>query len=167
MRQSVITGLAAALLMMCISATAAQKVDFSGTWALDKSRSEGLPPGMDQTMTVKQTGDRVGLEGKVSGLQGEQAIKDGFILDGKQTEVTEPIRVGTQETKAKRTSKWSADGKGFDVLEEAPIQGEDGPATLKVTRHWQLSDDGKTLTVDMTLDGPRGVRKTKRVFTKK
>jgi hypothetical protein len=167
MRQSVIISMAATLLVMCFSAAAAQKVDFSGTWALDKSRSEGLPPGMDQTMTVKQTGDRLDIEGKVSGLQGEQSIKDEFILDGKQTEVTEPIRVGTQETKARRTSKWSADGKGFDVLEEAPIQGEDGPATLKVTRHWQLSDDGKTLTVDMTLDGPRGVRKTKRVFSKK
>src|SRR5689334_8524715 len=34
--------------------TTSAKVDFSGTWTLDKNNSEGLPPGMDQTMTVVQ-----------------------------------------------------------------------------------------------------------------
>jgi hypothetical protein len=51
--------MAAASLLMCVGAAAAQKADFSGIWTLDKSRSEGLPPGMDQTMTVRQAGDRV------------------------------------------------------------------------------------------------------------
>lgn len=168
MKQRVLTiGMAAALLLMCAGAAAAQKVDFSGTWALDKSRSEGLPPGMDQTMTVKQTGDRIDVEAKVSGAQGTQEVKDQFILDGKETDFTPPLMRRDLTAKGRRTSKWSADGKGMDVTETATIEGEEGTETLKATRHWQLSDDGKTLTIEMTFDGPQGTRKTKRVFVRK
>ena len=34
------------VMTLCITAAAA-KAYFSGTWILDKSKSEGLPPGMD------------------------------------------------------------------------------------------------------------------------
>jgi hypothetical protein len=51
------------VMTLCITAAAA-KADFSGTWILDKSKSEGLPPGMDQTMTVVHTGDKLSLETK-------------------------------------------------------------------------------------------------------
>ena len=168
MKQRVLTmGMAAVFLVMCVSAAVAQKVDFSGTWTLDKSRSEGLPPDMDQTMLVKQAGDRVDVEAKVIGNQREQTIKDQFILDGKETEFEPPLLTGGQASKGRRTSRWSADGKGFDVTEEATIDGPDGAENLKVTRHWQLSPDGKSLTVEMTFEGSRGARKTKRVFARK
>jgi hypothetical protein len=169
MRRRVLTiCTAAALLVMSLSAMAATKVDFSGTWALDKSRSTGLQPGIDQTMTVKQTGDRLDIETKISGDQGDQVVKDHYILDGKETEFTPPF-MGNAEAppKGKRTSKWSADGKGFDANEQATIDGPDGAETIKVARRWQLSDDGKTLTIEMTFDGPQGVAKSKRVFAKK
>lgn len=39
--------------------------------------------------------------------------------------------------------------------------------SVKVTRHWQLSEDGESLTVDITIDGPRGVRKSRRVYARK
>ena len=168
MRQRVLTiSMAAALVIIGGAAAAAQRVDFSGAWALDKSKSEGLPPGMDQAMTVKQAGDRVDVETKVSGTRGEQQVKDNFILDGKETEFTPPLIVAGQSPKGKRTSRWSADGKGFDVTEEATFEGDEGPETVKATRHWQLSDDGKTLTVEMTFEGAQGARKTRRVFVRK
>jgi hypothetical protein len=169
MMQRVLTiSMAALLLVISASTAAAQKADFSGTWALDKNRSEGLPPGADQAMTAKQTGDRVEIDVKVTSSRGDQQVKDLYILDGKETDFDPPAAPGVQVSKGKRTSKWSADGKGFDVSEEATIEGEEGPATIKVTRHWQLSDDAKTLTIDdMTMDGPAGSRKTKRVFVRK
>lgn len=154
--------LVAALLVTGVSVAAAQKVDFSGTWVLDKSRSEGLPAGMDQTMTVKQAGDRVDVEVKVYSNQGEREVKDQFILDGKKTEFT-----AAAQSKGKRTSKWSADSKGFDVIEEATIERGNGPENFKVMRHWQLSDDGKTLTIEMSFNEPTGPGKSKRVFVKK
>lgn len=159
---------AAMLLLMSLTIMAATKADFSGTWALDKSGSTGLPPGLDQTMTVKQTGDRVEILTKMSGDQGEREISDHYILDGKETEFVPPFIVESKDApKGKRTSKWSTDGKGFDVTEEATIDGPEGPAPIKATRHWQLSDDGKTLTIEMAVDGPSGPAKSRRVFVKK
>lgn len=145
---------------------AVAKADLSGTWALDKARSEGLPPGMDQTLTLKQTGDRVEVEAKISGPQGEQTVTDGYILDG-QPKDFEPALVGGGKGKGKRTSTWAADGGGFDASEEATLQGPDGEETVKATRRWRLSPDGKTLTIEMSFEGPGGGGKSKRVFTKK
>ena len=62
-------GVAAAILITVTSLAATPKVDFNGTWALDKDRSEGVPAGMDQTMTVNHTGNQVDVEMKVTSNQ--------------------------------------------------------------------------------------------------
>ncbi len=168
MRQRLLRiSIAAALVVMSAGAAAAQKADFNGTWVLDKSRSEGLPPGFDQTMTIKQTGDSLNVEAKISGPQGEREIKDQFTLDGKEVDFTVPPMGGATVTKARRTPKWTSDGRGFDLIEDMMLDGPDGAAALKSTRQWRLSEDGKTLTVDVSVDGPRGIRKSKRVFARK
>lgn len=145
---------------------AAAKADFTGTWALDKTKSEGLPPDMDQTLTIKQTGDRVDVEAKISGGQGEQTVSDSYVLDGQAKDFT-PALVGGGKGKGKRTSKWTAEGDGFDATEEATLEGPEGPETVKAARRWRLSPDGKTLTIEMSFEGPGGAFKSKRVFTKK
>jgi hypothetical protein len=167
MRQRLIIGATLMLLMMSVVASA-QKADFSGTWALDRSRSEGLPPGMEQTMTVKQSGDQIELEMKITGgPQGNEEIKDQFILDGKEADYKPTVMSGVEVVRAKRTPKWSADGKGLDIVEDTTVDGPDGMLNVKVTRHWQLSEDGKSLTVDIAIDGPRGVRRSRRVYARK
>ncbi len=145
---------------------AAGKVDLSGTWALDKGRSEGLPPDMDQTLTVKQAGDRVDVEAKISGPQGEQTVRDSYVLDGKAKDFT-PALVGGGTGKGKRTSAWTAEGDGFDAAEEATLEGPEGAETVRATRRWRVSPDGRTLTIEMSFEGPNGVVNSKRVFTKK
>lgn len=97
---------------------ATAKVDFSGTWTLDKSNSEGLPPGMDQIMTVVQTGDKLSLETKLITEQGEQVVPDSYMLDGKEVDFT-PKTPGGQSGKGKRTAKWGADGNSIEVSENA------------------------------------------------
>ena len=144
----------------------AAKVDFGGTWVLDKARSEGLPPDMSQTLTVKQAGDRVDVEAKISGPQGERTVNDSYLLDGKANDFTPPL-VGGGTGKGKRTSAWTADGDGFDATEEATVEGPEGAETIKAKRHWRVSPDGKTLTIEMSFEGPNGAVNTKRVFTKK
>lgn len=145
---------------------AGEKVDLSGAWALDKARSEGLPPGMDQTLTIKQTGDRVDVEAKISGPRGEQTVTDSYVVDGKEKEFA-PTLVGGGKGKGKRTSTWTADGDGFDAAEEATINGPEGEETVRAKRRWRLSADGKTLTIEMSFEGPGGAVNSKRVFTKK
>ncbi|HKS28085.1 MAG TPA: hypothetical protein VJS44_09710 [Pyrinomonadaceae bacterium] len=167
MNHRLIIGATLMLLMMSVAASA-QKADFSGTWVMDRARSEGVPPGMEQTMTVKQSGDQLEIEMKITGgPQGSEEIKDQFTLDGKEADYKPTVMKGVEVVKSKRAPKWSADGKGLDILEDTTVDGPDGMVNIKVTRHWQLSDDGKSLTVDIAIDGPRGVRRQKRVYSRK
>jgi hypothetical protein len=146
--------------------TVAAKVNFSGTWTLDKSRSEGLPPGMDQTMTVVQTEDKINLETKVTTSEGEQTIADSYTLSGSETEFT-PRGPNGMTGKGKRTAKWSTDGNGLDVNEEATFETPEGAVTVQATRKWALAADGKTLTIEMKVKDPNGTRESKRTFVKK
>lgn len=142
------------------------KVSFAGTWALDKNNSEGLPPGMDQLMTVVQTGDKLSVETKLITEQGEQVVPDSYILDGKEVEFT-PRTPGGESGKGKRIAKWTADGNGIEVSENATFDTPEGAVNVQATRKWMLSPDGKTLKIEMAVDGPNGKQVLKRTFVKK
>jgi hypothetical protein len=145
------------------------KTDFSGEWQLDKARSEGLPPDMDQAMSVEQQGDRLDVKIRVSGGPGgDRTLDDKYVINGEATDFKPPLMGGTTVKSAKRTAKWSAEGRGFDTTEQAELDGPPGAQSVKATRTWRLSDDGKTLTIEMALEQPDGgINKSKRVFTKK
>src|SRR4051794_3316392 len=108
------------VIALCMGAASA-KADFSGTWILDKSNSAGLPPGMDQSMTVVQTGDKLLLETKLITQEGERVVSDMYMLDGKEAEFT-PKTPSGQAGKGKRTAKWSADGNGIEVSENSTFE---------------------------------------------
>lgn len=157
---------AAALVITICAAVASAKADFSGTWILDKSNSEGLPPGMDQTMSVVQTGDKLMLETKLITQEGERVVSDLYMLDGKEAEFT-PKAPNGQTGKGKRTAKWAADGNGIEVSENSTFDGPEGAVTVQMKRTWMLSADGKTLKIDITADGPNGKQQVKRTFVRK
>ena len=148
-----------------VVASAAAKADFSGKWVMDKTKSEGVPPTMEQTMTVTQAGDKIELETKISGPQGERVIKDSYTVDGKETDFTPQGPQGAMG-KGKRTAKWSADGAALEVSETATLNGPNGSDEVSATRKWWLGADGKTLTIELTFSGEQGMQKTKRVFVK-
>ena len=141
------------------------KADFSGTWSLDKNNSEGLPPGMDQRMTVLVTGDKLSLETKLITEQGEQIVADSYMLNGQQVEFA-PKTPDGKTGKGKRTAKLSADGNSIDVSETVTFDTPEGAVTIQTTRKWTLSPDGKNLKIDMTIDGPNGKQTLKRTFNK-
>ncbi|MGB7925881.1 MAG: hypothetical protein WCF57_21760 [Pyrinomonadaceae bacterium] len=155
------------VLAVCASVAAAQRPDFSGAWEMDRSRSISLPPGMQQFMIVKQTGDRIDLETKLVTAQGERIIKDSYTLDGKEAEFTPQGATGPTNGKGKRKGTWLPRGNGIVVNEEVTTEGEKGPVTTGLVRKWILSPDGATLTIDMYYDGPNGSYETKRIFLKK
>ena len=148
------------------AAVASAGADFSGTWVLDKARSEGLPEGIDQTMTVKQAGDRVEVETRMTGPMGEQTIPDLYVLDGKETDFTPPV-IGGGGGKGRRTARWTADGNGFESTEQATLDGPEGKAEIKGARKWTLAGDGRTLTIEMTLTTSQGDVRTRRIFARK
>ncbi len=154
------------LLMVLMLAVAASKADFSGSWSMDKSKSEGLPPGMEQTMTITQEGDKLSLETTLINGEEKQSVKDSYTLNGKPEDFT-PRFGGGATGKGKRTAKWSADGNGIEILEEAKLETPDGTAETTMKRKWQLSADGKTLTIELNFTGPNGEVNSKRTFIKK
>jgi len=159
----------ATVTMLALSLTLAfstAKANFTGTWVMDSSKSEVVQAGVEQTMTLTQSEDKLVLENKIKSDQGELTVNDTYVINGKEVEFTQ--KVNDQESKGKRTSKWLADGSGFESSEEVARQVGDGTQiTQQVTRKFVMAADGKSFTVEMSVKGPSGTQQTKRVFVKK
>lgn len=166
MKRIIAKGCLVVLVLTLYTVMTSAKADFSGTWTLDKGNSEGLPPGMDQLMTVVQTADKLSIETKLITEQGEQVVPDSYMLDGKEVEFA-PKTPGGQTGKGKRIAKWGADGNSIEVSENATFDTSEGAVAVQATRKWTLSPDGKTLRIDMTIDGPNGKQVLKRTFVRK
>jgi hypothetical protein len=143
------------------------KVDFSGTWSLDKAASQNLPPQiLDQTLIIKQTGDRIDVQAKITTEQGEETAPDTIIVDGKQNDYV-PRGPGGLKGTGKRTAKWTEDGKGVQSEEDATFDTPNGAITFHATRTILLSPDGKTLTMLQTIKSDQDEQNIKRVYVKK
>ncbi|HKR13276.1 MAG TPA: hypothetical protein VJT15_14535, partial [Pyrinomonadaceae bacterium] len=111
-------------------------------------------------------GDKLSLETKLITEQGEQVVADSYMLDGKEAEFT-PKGPGGLTGKGKRTAKWGAESGSIEVSETATFDTPDGAVTFQTTRKWVLSAGGKTLKIEMTVDGPNGKQLLKRTFIRK
>ena len=161
-----LTSILLALSILNAPAADPARPDFSGRWELDAAKGEGVPPDTKQTMTVKQSADRLEVETKITGPQGDRTVNDTYTVDGKQTDFTPAMLAGGSAKNGLRTASWSADGKGMDVLEQADVETPQGADKLKGKRIWRLSEDGKVLTSEIDLAGDRGPIKGKRVYLK-
>jgi hypothetical protein len=141
--------------------------NFSGTWVMDPSRSIGIPPDLQQTITVTQTGDQVKVEIKIASSQGERSFPDIYTLDGKEVEFTPQGMAGPAPGKGKRKSSWLPNDRGILVSEETTTDSPNGPVVNQQSRKWTMSADGSTLIADYYFDGPRGSFETKRVYVKR
>jgi uncharacterized Zn-binding protein involved in type VI secretion len=164
-KRSLAANLLAAVVTASGLVSVAAKADFSGTWVMDKGRSAGVPPDMEQTMTVAQTADTLNVETKVVTDQGDQTVAGAYAFNGQETAYT-PKRAGA-EGRGRRTAKWAADGNGFEVTEEEKFDTPNGEVTFQFTRKWQMLPDGKTLTIELEVKGPNGPQHSKRTFVKK
>jgi hypothetical protein len=155
------------LLLGCIGASA-QKLDFNGSWTMDRARSFGLPGNMNQTMTVTQSGDEISVETKLIQPNTERTVKDNYVLDGKERDFTPPVPpnapANTPPPKGKRTAYWMPGNKGILIEEVTTNETPKGPTVSKVTRKWTLSNG--ELIVDMYVDNPNISYEAKRVFKK-
>ena len=155
-----------ALVLTTGLAFAAAKTNFSGTWLMDKNKSEGIPPNVEQTMTFTQVGDNLTMQNKIVTAEGDININDTFAINGREVEFTQ--KRNDEEIKGKRTSKWLADSNGFESSEEFTIIGGDNvPIAQQITRKWVMSADGKSFTVDLSGKTPNGDLHTRRTFVKK
>ncbi|MEK6281390.1 MAG: hypothetical protein AABN95_13640 [Acidobacteriota bacterium] len=165
-RKPIIAGVVFAAVVLSF-VVAAAKPDFSGSWAMDRARSFGMPGNMQQTMVVRQTGDEFVLETKLIQPDNERTVKDTYVIDGKEREFTPPVAPNAPPNapaaKGKRTATWLPNGNGIVVNESTTTETQKGTVTSQLIRKWTLSADGE-LVIDMYIDGPNGSFETKRIF---
>ena len=157
---------AAAIVCLFAFAAFAQKpADFSGKWNLDLSKSElGQQAAMikSQTVTITQSGtsfkvstqternaDAAGGGGGRGGFGGGGGDQS-YTLDGKEVSTDRQTQNGTV------TIKTTASQTGNKVVITSVFPGPNGD--VKSTSTYELSADGKTLTV--TRESMRGTNKS-------
>ena len=139
----------------CLVLTAAP--NFSGKWTLNKEQSEfrtrdGEKP--DITMTVEQTAEvlKVKQESSSEFMNREYSLK----LNGEAQEMA-----GRGGRNSMVTPKWEG-----DVLVLTRVRENQQGEKMTSTEKWQVSADGKTLTIASKTPTPDGERESKMVFQK-
>ena len=176
-----IGGMIAALGLATVVAGAGPAVNFSGTWSLDKAKSQGLDPRMANaesvTCVITQDDKTLSIEWKVTGGQppaggGPGAGGGGgrgpggprvYNLDGKEVTTEAGGQMGGTNT---LKATWSGDGKTLELtsVRTGNFNGNEFKATT--TDKLSLSEDGKTMTVNRHSESPRGAQDATLVFTK-
>jgi hypothetical protein len=152
-------------------ALAGAKPDFNGAWVMDRERSFGLPGNMQQTMTVKQTGEQIEVETKLIQPDNERVVKDTYVLDGKEYEFAPPVPANAPadapKPKGKRNSNWLPNGIGIIVNEVTTSGQKDGTVTTtQVVKKWTFTAEGE-LTIAMFVDAPNVSYEAKRIFVRR
>jgi hypothetical protein len=181
-RLFLIAGLMTALGLAVVAASAFAPANFAGTWSLDKTKSQGLDPRMQNaesvTWTITQDDKQISIESKVTGGQppaggagtggGGGGMGGGrgpggprvFTLDGK--EVTAEAPGGNNTTK----STWSGDGKTLELSSIRTGSRDGNDFKFTNVDKLSLSGDGKVLTDVRHGESPRGPQDSTLVFNK-
>lgn len=156
--------LCALFLLPATAFTAGKKVDFTGTWTLNESKSTiGEGRFRLSTMIVaKQDGINLELERTRTGRDGQPVTQsEKLTLDGKE------ILSEGENRSTKTTAAWSEDGKSLIISSTMTMTREGQTTEIKSQETWQLSEDGKTLTIQYHSSSPRGERNDVLVYDKK
>ena len=161
--------------------------NFAGTWTLDKAKSKDLPPQMENiktlTLTVTQDAQQLTTDTKVERNENAEAAPGGggpggggggrrgggmmgpqnvaYKLDGSEATLDTGGR-GTATAKA----EWQNGGKTLKLTTKRTFDFQGNSVTTTSTEIWDLSSDGKTLTIQRTSESPRGTMNTTLVFNK-
>ncbi len=185
-RLFLIAGLMTALGLAVVAASAFAPANFAGTWSLDKAKSQGLSPRMQNAesviWTITQDGKTISIDSKVTagqppaggggggGMGGGQRGGGGpagpqvYSLDGNES--TSDVTFGQGTGKATVKATWSNNGGTLELSRKTTFQGQNGEVTQSNNQKLSLSGDGKVLTVAQHSEGPRGPQDSTLVFNK-
>ena len=177
-RAFLIIGLMTAFAVAVLAAGAAG-ANFAGTWALDKSKSQGLDPRMqnaDVNWVITQDDKQISIETKVTGGQppaggpGSGGGMGGgrgmggprtYSLDGKEVTSEAGGQMGGSNT---TKANWSGATLELSSVRTGNRDGQDFKFTT--TDKLSLSTDGKVLTAVRHSESPRGITDSTLVFNK-
>src|SRR5258708_3657231 len=180
-RLFLIAGLMTALGLAVVAASALSPANFAGTWSLDKTKSQGLDPRMQNaesvTWTITQDAKQISIDPKIAGGQPPAGGPGGgmgggtgggrgpagprvFSLDGK--EATTEVQGGSNITK----TTWSGDGKTLELAAVRTGSRDGNEFKFTTVEKLSLSGDGKVLTDVRHNEGPRGAMDSTLIFNK-
>jgi hypothetical protein len=150
----------AILLLVMTGAAQGAVPNFSGTWSLDAAKSDVGPiPGPESIVMVidhKEPALKVTVTQK--GPQGETSNDSTYTTDGKDNMNKMRSPAGDQDVKS--TTKWN--GKMLATSRTIEAQG----MSIGIDDAWELSADGKVMTINRQLKTPQGDFSTKIVLNK-
>ncbi|HEX8181218.1 MAG TPA: hypothetical protein VF525_16865 [Pyrinomonadaceae bacterium] len=189
MRRLLIGGAMAGVLLVGLWAASAAPApaNFAGTWTLDKTKSKDLPQQWENVesynLTITQDAQQLTVDTKVTrkenpdaqgggpggggpgggrrggGMMGPQKMT--YKLDGSEATLDTGGR-GSATAKA----EWQNGGKTLKLTTKRTFNFQGNDVTSTTTEVWDLSGDGKTLTIQRTSESPRGTMNTTLVFNK-
>jgi hypothetical protein len=153
---------AGAILLLAGSAVAQNATpNFSGTWNLDVAKSDfgPAPPPDSVVMVIDHKEPTLKVTTTQKGSQGDTNNESTITTDGKEN--VNKLRAMGFEQDVTSTTKW--DGKKLATARSLEIQG----MTIGMADSWDLSDDGKAMTIVREISTPQGNFTTKMVLNKK
>lgn len=141
----------------------ADKTDFSGTWKLDESKTdfgEGRHFAAHQ-LAVTQNENELKVERSSTGRNGREfKFTSDYKLDGQQHDLDMGNRT------AKVTAEWMNEGKEVQINTKMKFERNGETIEFNSIENWVLSEDGKTLTINLKTKSSRGESQQKLVYTK-
>jgi hypothetical protein len=164
--------------VLVAAAAAAAAPNLTGTWVLDRSQSEFHQPDAadgkgrhggaggqrdggrrgDAKLTVAQDGNTLKVTRSMARDGKERTFTETYTLDG--TERTTKGHRGSVVTKAQY------DGDRLLVNSSHTMTTKEGERQMSRASVWTVSPDGQTLTIETTMQTPRGERQMKTVYQK-
>ncbi len=151
----------AVMLLLAPSAwTQDAKPNFSGTWTLDAAKSDfGPAPPPDSLVAVidhKEPNVKITITQKSS--MGDLSNERTLTTDGKEN--VNKMRTMAGDADLKSTSKW--EGKKLLTAATTEMQG----TAVALNDSWELSEDGKVLTIVREIKTSQGDFATRTVYNK-
>lgn len=147
-------------LALAIAAFGADKPNFSGTWVLDKARSDfgQMTPPEKMERLIDHKDPVIKIKTTQSTPKGDRSADTEYTLDGKEQKQENPRGVVLY------TPKWEGSVVVIDSKRNAMVAGQQ----VEITgfERWSLSADGKTMTVESKMALPNGEIKMTAVFAR-
>ena len=151
---------AGVLVLMAVSAWAQATPNFAGTWKLDLAKSDfgPAPPPDSVVMVIEHKEPSLKITTTQKSQMGDTINERNVTTDGKEN--SNKLRTPAGEQDLKSTTKWS--GKKLSTASMMEVQG----MSIGMNDSWDLSEDGKVLTVVRDIKTPQGDFATKMVYDK-
>ena len=137
-------GLVIMVLLGVTTITEAKGTDFSGTWILNKEKSQlGERGRVDASKVITQKGDSLTIKRTFTGRDGqEMSDVDKFLINGKEC-----INKGFRNSERKSVLNWDSDGKTLIIKSTHTMERNGEKREMHITEKLLLSADGKLLTI--------------------